>query len=199
MTERTGLGIELSGQASADLGKLGFTGVSLMDGESVDSALNLPNGAADEHDGAAEIVLLTDRRLIRLSAGGRRREATFVSLYDIEAVEVASERSSGVAGYLWGGLAFLVALLTWRVWDNPVWSGVVAGIVALMGVYLIVDYALSPAAVRATFKVGGSEFDCGLNGSEASEEINGFVNRLFALKDAGGVVQQSQSRDFAPR
>ena len=83
-----------------ELEELGFGDVGLIDGERIDSTLDLRDGAVEEGAPAPEVVVLTDRRVIHLSANGRRRSAMFVSLKDVEAVEIASERT-GYGGFIW--------------------------------------------------------------------------------------------------
>ena len=180
-----------------ELEELGFGDVGLIDGERIDSTLDLRDGAVEEGAPAPEVVVLTDRRVIHLSANGRRRSAMFVSLKDVEAVEIASERT-GYGGFIWGALALLVAVMLYLTWDEPVWSLLAAVAVALLGAYLVVDQMLTPATVRASFKAGASELKCGLHGPDASRGAHTFVNRLFELKaaEAGG---DARLRNFAPR
>ena len=75
-----------------EIEKLGFSDVTLMVGERIDSGLNLQNGVGQVSDGDPDVILLTDKRVIHLQARGRRRSAAFVSLQDVESVEITSER-----------------------------------------------------------------------------------------------------------
>ena len=181
-----------------ELERLGFGDVALMDGERIDAALNLRDGLSGDLDEAGDIILLTERRVIHLNASARRRTASFVSVQDIDAVEINAERE-GRGAIAWGGLAFVVAIMVWRIWDHPIGSALGAVAVALMGVYLIVDYWLSPGNIHATFKAGSSELHCGLKSAEASKDIYTFVNRLFQLKGESDRHGEHRSADFAPR
>ena len=173
------------GALADDRAGLNVGGLSrlLLDGERVDSTLNLEEVARQSELEAVsdDVVLLTDQRLIQLSSGARRSTTTFVSLGDIDAVEIARERQ-GFGGYVWGGLAILAALLLLLIWDQPVGSVVGAIVVVLMGVYLIVDQVLTPGRAVANFRVGGSILQCVIAGEVGQKEVHGFVNRLFQLK-----------------
>ena len=164
-----------------EIGDLGLEGVSLMDGESIESALNVTEEAREGSRANHNIVVLTNKRVLQLKADTRRRAAVFVSLDDIDAVEITTEQR-GLSGFIWGGLALFVALMLWLTWDHPVGSVAGALAVALMGVYLIVDQLVSPSRYLATFKIGPSQIECGLSLETPSEEIHGFVRRLFELR-----------------
>ena len=155
-------------------------GLALLEGEEIDSALNMEladeNAKSSNHD----FVLLTNRRIVRLLHSPRRKVATFVSLLDLDSAEVKTE-SKGFAGYVWGALAFLVALMLWWVWDNPIGSKVGPAIVAAMGVYLISDQIFAAGTTTASFKAGSSELKLRLRTSDSSESA-AFIKRVFDLK-----------------
>ena len=181
-----------------ELEKLGLDDFGLIDGERVDTALNLREGQEGEDAAAPNVVLLTDRRVIHLNVNGRTRKAVFASLQDVEAVEIAGERR-GYGGFIWAGMAFVVAIMLWRVWDHPVGSFLAAVAVAMMGVYLIVDHLLTPGVTSATFKAGSSQLRFGIDGPQASAEVYAFVNRLFELKGSGNAHDAFGRRRFTPR
>ena len=156
------------------------SGLALLEGEEIDFALNMEladeNAKASNHD----FVLLTNKRIVRLLHSPRRKVATFVSLLDLDSAEVKTE-SKGFAGYVWGALAFLVALMLWWVWENPIGSKVGPAIVALMGAYLIGDQIFAPGTTTASFKTGSSELKIRLRTSDSGETA-AFVKRVFDLK-----------------
>ena len=164
----------------------------MMDGERVDATLDL----VDSRDGDPErtdSLVLTDRRLIHVSFNGQRNETLFVSIQDITAIDVMSERSLGLAGYVWGALALLVAVAVWQVWDNAVGSAIAGLVLAAMGVYLVVDRLRSPSRVHARFRTGDTEFKYGVNGPTAVTDTYEFVNKLFLRKNG------ARSTTFSPR
>ena len=179
-----------------EIARHGFDDVRLMEGEQIDSSITLALGA--ENDESPEVLLLTDSRVIHLNGKGNRRTAVFASVDDISTVEISSERA-GKGVYIWSGLAFIVALLLWRVINNPIGSVASAIIVALMGVYLIADHLLSSGTSVATFKTSASQFKVVLRGEgDSYENVYLFINRLFKMKGNGGKGAPDPGR-FAPR
>ena len=171
------------------------TEIALMEGERIDARLELRDGLAEPDDGT--YMVLTDRRLIHMHGDGRRGGVSFVALQDVTAIDVRSERETGLGGYVWGTLALIVAVLLWRTWEEPLWSAVAGLAVAAMGVYLVVDRRLTPPGVLAVFRAGSDVLRFKSNRADAAPDIYGFVNRLFQLKDEGG--EGGRPRRFAPR
>ena len=180
-----------------EIARHGFDDVHLMEGERIDSSITLAIGGAQD-DESPEVLLLTDSRVIHLNGTGKRRTAVFASVDDISTVEISSERG-GMGVYVWSALAFIVALLLWRVIDNPIGSVASAIIVALMGVYLIADHLMSAGTSVATFRTTSSEFKVQLRGEGGSyENVYLFINRLFRMKGNGGKGAPDPGK-FAPR
>ncbi len=179
-----------------EIARHGFDDVQLIEGEHVDSYLTLADSSGDNE--SPEVLLLTDSRVIHLNGTGKRRTAVFASVDDISTVEISSERA-GLGVYVWSGLSFIVALLLWRVINNPIGSVASAIIVALMGVYLIADHLMSAGTSVATFKTSASQFKVVLKGEGGSyENVYLFINRLFLMKQNGSNGAQDPGR-FAPR
>lgn len=166
-------------------------GIPLIDGERVDSTLNL--GTDPENSNGQEVIVLTDRRVIRFEGGGKYPRYAIASLDEIDVVELAVERR-GFAAYIWAGLAFVIAAVLYGMIDNTLGAITVSLLVALMGVYLIVDHLLTPGTPTVTFKTPSSEIRCVLAGDEPDPEVHVFINRLFQLQGR----RQGQGR-FAPR
>ena len=185
--------------AHVDLDRLGFAEFSLIEGERIDTALDLRNGAAVEFGKSPEMILLTDRRVIHLARNGGRQKAVFISIKDIDAIEIESERESGHGALVWGAVAMIVAVMLWRVWDQPFWSPVVAVAVALMGAYLVFDRLTSSVAMQATFRAGSSQMQCSLRGDQASQDVYALINRLSQLKDERGNGASWGKPPFSPR
>ena len=112
------------------LAEFGFESITLMDGERIVSTLELGD---DEDDGAAhEVILLTDRRVMHLNGNPKNIRAAFVSIRDVEIVDVRLEQE-GIGAFIWAGLAFFVAVMLWRVIDHPLGSAAAGLVVAAMG------------------------------------------------------------------
>ena len=164
----------------------------MIDGERVDATLDLLDSRDGDLDRADNLVL-TECRLIHVSSNGHRMQTFFVSIQDITAIDVLSQRSLGLIGYIWGALALIVAVAVWQAWDNPVGSAIAGLVLAGMGMYLVVDRLRSPSRVQARFRAGDTEFKYNVNGPTAVEDTYEFVNKLFSRKD------HFRSRTFSPR
>ena len=172
--------------------------VILMEGEHIEAALNWNGDTGDRVQNDADVLLLTDRRVVLVNRDGRSRNAVFVAVEDVDSVEVSSE-SGGYGGYVWGGLAFFVGFILWRMWEHPIGSVLGPVAVALIGVYLIADQLLSPKTQRATFRAGSSQIHCSFDDSSTVTDPYALVNRLFQLKAAAGRGRTGVGRSFAPR
>ncbi len=164
---------------------------SLLDGESLDSTLDLKEGLHESSGGRPNVVLLTDRRVIHVFADGRRQRFNFASLGEVESAEIFLERV-GKAAYIWAALAFLAAFMLTQVIDHPVGSATAAAAVGLMGVYLIFDKLKGPATSVVVFKGGASQFQVSLQSEKAAADAPAFVNRLYALKETRKTPSQPE-------
>ncbi len=179
-----------------------FEGFAFLDGERVETALDLLREPEDPQGGDAgaeprrrlrkrkksssnantNLLVLTDRRIIHLVDNPRERESVFVSLSDVSAVRVEAQRPGRAAGFVWGGISLLAAALLWAVWDRPVLDAVAAGAVALMGLYIVLDYIMAPHAVQMIISAGSSQLAMGVHESISTQRMNGFANSVFEAK-----------------
>ena len=150
----------------------------LVQGERLESVLGLGPGAGDPDN----VLVLTNTRLALVKGSGRQRRSTVTSVRDIETVEVAEVRP-GVGGYLWAGLAVIIAALLWFTIDNTVGSAVSAAAVGAVGLFLLYDRLSEPTTTRITFNTRRSGLVCELGGERTDEQIQAFVNRVFELKE----------------
>ena len=182
-----------------DFGETAFDGLAFMDGEQVETTLNLLGETEYPKDGDVSkaprrkwgknpadahtnLLVLTDRRLLHLVYNASERKSAFVSLSAVSAVRMDARRPGRSAGYVWGGISLLTAALLWAVWDQPVLDVVAAGVVALMGLYIMLDYVMAPHAVRMTISAGLSQMTMGVHGSISTQRMNDFANRVFEAK-----------------
>ena len=181
-----------------DLAEYGFAGVDLMDGESIDTALDQAGDGAKGNATTRRVVLLTDRRVIHLAGKKRRERAVFASLRDVDAVEIAEE-DEGAGAYIWAGLAFVAALFLYFVIDNL--AGRISGTAAVvfLGLYLIADRLISPGRPVLVFQTGPAQLRCGLKNGRPVDDLYPFINRLFELKSAAISNGASRVSRFAPR
>ena len=179
------------------LEELGLEDISLLDGERLDSTLNLDGNGSGSSPGG-EMVLLTDRRVIH-ARNGRRRKTVYASIQDIDAIEVSQEQH-GAGAFLWAGLAFLVAIILYLMIDAALTRTLAAAVVAVMGIYLLVDQLLLPGKPLVIFRAGGVRLEITLRSDEVPADVYVFVNRVFELKDdngPNGVFARGQR--FSPR
>ena len=180
-----------------ELEQFGITDLTLMDGERIDSAFNLAGEHSGDSNGTSGVMLLTDQRVIHLQGKDKHLKAVFASIQDIDAVEITAEHE-GNAAFVWGALAFLVAILLFFVIDHPLGKAAAPLTVALMGLYLIVDRVTSSGRPLVIFKMGSSHVECDLRRDRESSDIYAFINRLFQLK-AERASYVSRASHFAPR
>lgn len=175
------------------LERFGLDNVSLLEGETVDRALNL--GEDGDTDGS--FLLLTNRRIIHIFGPQKARSATFASVRDVDVVEV-THLTEGNGAYYWAAAAFVVAFFLWRMIDHALGSLGAAAVVALMGVYLIADKLLSPGKSVIVFRVGSREFNAYPAGDDAIASAFEFANHVFEAKESTQ-TEGSTDRPFAPR
>ena len=184
-------------EAQSQPDQFGFRDFALLDGETVEAALNLAGGSRNGPTGQPEAMLLTAQRVIHVQGNGKRRRAVFASLHEIDAVEIGYHRE-GNGAFIWAALALVVAILLYFVIDSTSGSIAAAVIVALMGVYLVVDQVLSPGKSLLVFRAGTSEVRCELKANPSSDDIQAFINQMFQLK-ADSSRDYSRADRFSPR
>ena len=173
-----------------DLTQFGLTEVSLMDGERIDTALDLA--------GSHEVVLLTPTRIIYVRDNGRKRRSQFTLVENIDTVETAFERE-GNGVYVWAVTGLVVAALLFFVIENATARIAAPVVVALLGIYLIADHLIAPRCPVLLFKAGGSQLRCELSPKHDSAEVSTFVNRVFEIKTGGHIDSPRETGRFAPR
>ncbi len=185
-----------------DLEQTEFAHVTLLDGERVETTLSLSDDRKRSRGSSTDALVLTDRRLIHLAAGGSARQAVFIWLADIIAVRVGTERIGGIGGYIWGLLSIVAAILVWVVWDRPVLDVVAAAILLLMGAYLVWERINTPPIFQIAVSAGGSQMTMDIHRSVPQAGVYEFVNRLFETKaraaNADDDDPQSRASFFAP-
>ena len=154
-----------------------YEGIRLVGGERIEASL----GMGDAADGG-DALLLTDRRIIRIGGGGRDRQRAFAAIDDVSAAEIARQ-PEGYANFVWAALGFLAALLVWQTIDSPPLSWIAAAVLALMGVYLVIDRLISRGSAYIAVRAGPTQISAALKDADipAAELL---INRLFELKAA---------------
>ena len=179
----------------ADATQAEFGGITLMSGERIVASLGMTDRDRD-YDGDA--IALTDSRVILASAERGRQRTAFMAIDDVSAVEIA-RKPEGYANFVWAGLAFFVAAMLWRAIDSQTLAIAAAAIVALMGVYLVIDRLTSRGNPRIAFRSGASEIDSPLADDGDLADAHALANKLFEIKQARADRALPQPRVFAPR
>ena len=154
----------------------------LMAGESVDMAFGEKAGLGADPGRERNALMVTDRRVIRLSKTKRGLAATFLSLGDVQAAEVAiSPRSLRrlfrMALLLAGAGAALIAV-EWA----PL-SQALAALLGLGAVHHLYQYVSVSQEGSILFKAPQQELTISFRGRR-SEQAYDLVNRFFELKAA---------------
>lgn len=153
-----------------------YEGIRLTGGERIEASL----GMGDVADGG-DALLLTDRRIVRIG-GGRNRQRAFAAIDDVSAAEIARQ-PEGYANYVWAALGFLAALLVWLTIDSPPLSWIAAAVLALMGVYLVIDRLISRGSAYVAVRAGATQIFAALKDADIPDaEL--LINRLFEIKAA---------------
>ena len=169
--------------------------VSLLKDEEVQASIGtIEDGVPADGD----VVLLTDKRIIHISGTDADRSLTTAAIEDIGIVEITRQSAGGYGAFIWAVLAFFVSFVLWRfVIDNQTIAIAAAGIVALMGVYLIFDRMTSRGGHILSFKANGADIQCLLPEGGDQAATDALITRLFELKEERSKPHHAQS--FSPR
>ena len=176
----------------------GMDSAALMPGEEVQKSLGIDEGGSSNSH-SKSIVFLTDRRIIHISRTGSNQRTSYATIEDISAVEITRQSVEGYSAFIWAVLAFFVSAMLWRIIENQTLSIAAATVVALMGIYLIVDRLWARGEHALVFKVGGAEIRCALKGSGNQPDAEALVTRMFELKDERTRPQFTRAKTFSPR
>lgn len=171
--------------------------LALTADERVDSVFDLENGLVDDGQDLSEVLVLTTRRIVHLKGKDSRRRVVFMPLRNVDAVEVTNQRER-YGAFVWAGLALLVALMVWQIWDNAL-APLAALIVLAMGVYLVVDRLMFPGNAYAVVNSGSSQIRLEITSEPASRDIYEFSNHLFQLQDEVANGRSPSAIRFPPR
>ena len=126
------------------------------------------------------IIVLTDRRLIRLSGAGTSFETAFIALEDAQVAEVrltsrGKKPLLRVALLLAGAIAALLTI------DFPPVALPVAAVLGLAGGYHLFEYLKVSRRGSIHFRTGREEVEIPFRG-DIVDQAYAFVNRFFQLK-----------------
>ena len=99
------------------LTEYGFSGMTLMNGEHVECAINLAKPSGRLKSKNAETVVLTDKRVIHLKGVGKGYCMVIAGIHDVDSVEVTAVRH-GYSVYAWAALAFCLGMILFVTIDS---------------------------------------------------------------------------------
>ena len=158
-------------------------GVRLLPDERLEIGVELEDGLTEDLEQRHATLLLTNKRLIRYSAGGHRNNVVSVGVGDVDSIEV--RRTERNRQWVWVGLVFIgggltLALLSVLFLSSPLSPLLMALSLTLIGVvFLLTFYGGLTGEVMV--KAGLSNIKCRMK-PKALEDMALFVERFYELK-----------------
>ena len=163
-------------------------------GETVRAILSLRDEPKSPDDTDRDLLILTDLRVAHIKRTEHANNVAVLSLPKVVAFEIARQRSSGLSGYIWGGLAFVAAFLVWQIWDQPVVDLVAGVVLGAMGFYLIFDQYLDRLALTVTVKAESSQLQLQFHKSVDEKDLYNFFNQMFDVNaNSSSTAVESES------
>ena len=166
----------VSDAALSSLGDL-----TLMPEERVDCVFDVRRGVTDGGPEPSEALFLTSRRIIHARGRGAGRRLVFLSLRNVDAIEIMRQ-PLGFGAFVWAALAAVVAVLVWQVWEHGL-APLASLIVLAMGAYLVVDRLLSAQNLYVVLTSGASQVRLEMRSKQAARDIHDFTTRVFQLQE----------------
>ena len=163
------------------LTEYGFSGMTLMNGEHVESAINLAKPSGRLKPKNAETVVLTDKRVIHLKGVGKGYRMVIAGIHDVDSVEVTAVRH-GYSVYAWAALAFCLGMILFVTIDSTIIRFLSSSLVVLMGMYLFVNEITEPKKPAVVFRAGSTEIKCEFGADKHRDDLSELVNRLYQIK-----------------
>ena len=162
-----------------------------MVGEEVDASFGEKRGMDAEAAGDHNAIVLTDRRLLRLSRSGARRDMSFASLRDVHLAEVRRTsrgmRSVWRAALLLAGAGAALATISYLPIAVPLAAALLLG----AGYHLFNHVTVSQEGI-ILFHAGQEQMGIAYRGN-LTDQAYAFVNRLFHLKEALSLAPEESS------
>ena len=167
-----------------DLEEFGLGELELLDGERVTARMRADRQGGRQLTRESGSLLLTDDRIIHISGEGNRRQATMISVQDIDSVSVRLTFSEGLGPYLWGALSLAMAAILYSYIEHSIGRIAVPLIVLAMGAYLIIDRITERGRPSAIFKAREAEIQWPFDSKRESKEVYDFINTVYRTKRA---------------
>ena len=171
----------------------GYIDLPLMAGEEVDASFGERRGLDAEAAGDHNAIVLTDRRLLRLSRSGAKRDVSFASLRDVHLAEVRRTsrgmRSVWRAALLLAGAGAALATISYL----PIAAPLAAALLLGAAYHLFHHVTVSQEGI-ILFHAGQEQMGIAYRGNLA-DQAYAFVNRLFHLKEALSMAPEESGEE----
>ena len=171
----------------------GYIDLPLMAGEEVDASFGERRGLDAEAAGDHNAIVLTDRRLLRLSRSGAKRDVSFASLRDVHLAEVRRTsrgmRSVWRAALLLAGAGAALATISYL----PIAAPLAAALLLGAAYHLFHHVTVSQEGI-ILFHAGQEQMGIAYRGNLA-DQAYAFVNRLFHLKEALSIAPEESGEE----
>ena len=158
-------------------------GIRLLPDEQLVVAVELEGGMTQDLERSQATLVLTDRRLIRYTAGGDRNNVVSISLQGVDSIEVS--RTDRNRQWVWVGLVFiagglLLGLLTLFLISSPFSPMLMAVSLTLIGAVFMLTY-IGGVSGEVIVRAGHQDIKCRMK-PKALDDMAVFVERYYELK-----------------
>ena len=158
-------------------------GARLLPDERLEVAVELEGGLTEELEQHHATLLLTNKRLMRYSAGEHNVNVISALLGDVDSVEV--RRSEKNSQWVWVGLVFiaggvLLGLLSALIIPSPLSPMLMAVALTLIGIVFLLTY-VGGLKGDVTIRAGNKAIKSRMH-PRALDDMAVFVQRLYELK-----------------
>ena len=162
---------------------LSNVGIKLLPDERLEVAVELEEGLTEELEQRRATLVLTDKRLVRYSAGGHKKSVVSVALGDVDSIEVS--RTEKNRQWVWVGLVFiaggvLLGLLSLALIASPLSPMLMAVSLTLIGIVFILTY-MGGMTGGVIIRAGLQDVRCRMK-PKALNDMAVFVQRFYELK-----------------
>ena len=160
-------------------------GIDLLEGEEIALTLDGREGLGREPSPHGDFLLLTNRRMVRLTKESARERFGIAYLEDIDSVEITTpSRSSGVL--VTGGLLVLAGILAGILVNafgfHLLIALATAGALGGLGILNFSKYFIPDETASLLFRIGASEMALPLRTRRALHDAYFLINHLFMLR-----------------
>ena len=160
-------------------------GIDLLEGEEITLTLDGREGLDREPSPRGDLLLLTNRRIMRLAKESSRERFGIAYLEDIDSIEITTP-SKNSGSLVTGGLLVLAGILAGILVNafgfHPLIALATAGALGGLGILSSSKYFIPDETATLLFRIGASEMALPLRSQRALHDAYFLVNHLFMLR-----------------